>query len=129
MQPGRIVVLGGTGVVSDAVSASLASFTAGTVTRLAGRDRYATAAAISASKFAPGVPVVYIATGLDFPDALAGAAVAGSQDVPILLVATNAIPAATAAELTRLHPARVVLLGAASTVSEAVRIQLQSFVP
>ncbi len=129
LQPGRIVVLGGTGVVSDAVSASLASFTAGTVTRLAGRDRYATAAAISASKFAPGVPVVYIATGLDFPDALAGAAVAGSQDVPILLVATNAIPAATAAELTRLHPARVVLLGAASTVSEAVRIQLQSFVP
>ena len=127
LRPARIVVLGGTGVISDEVATSLASYTSGTVTRLAGRDRYATAAAISASKFAPGIPVVYIATGLDFPDALAGAAVAGSRDAPILLVAANAIPSATAAELTRLHPARVVLLGATSSVSEAVRIQLLAF--
>ncbi len=127
VRPQRIVVLGGTGVVSDAVLSELGAYTSGTVTRLAGPDRYATAAAISAATFAPGVPVVYVATGLDFPDALAGGAVAGSLDAPILLVSTNAIPAATAAELTRLRPARVVLLGSGSVVSEAVRIQLQSF--
>ena len=123
----RIVVLGGTAVVTDAVAASLASFTSGTVTRLSGANRYATAAAISTASFAPGVPVVYIATGLDFPDALAGAAVAGSQGVPILLVSSNSIPAATAAELTRLRPARVILLGGTSAVSESVRIQLQAY--
>ena len=127
LKPQRIVILGGTGVVSDAVASTLGAYTPGTVTRLAGRDRYATAAAISAATFAPGVPVVYVATGLDFPDALAGAAVAGSQGAPVLLVSTNAIPAATAAELTRLQPGRVVLLGSASSVSEAVRIQLQLF--
>jgi len=127
LKPQRIVILGGTGVVSDAVASTLGAYTPGTVTRLAGRDRYATAAAISAATFAPGVPVVYVATGLDFPDALAGSAVAGSQGAPVLLVSTNAIPAATAAELTRLQPGRVVLLGSASSVSEAVRIQLQLF--
>ena len=127
LKPQRIVILGGSGVVSDAVASTLGAYTPGTVTRLAGRDRYATAAAISAATFAPGVPVVYVATGLDFPDALAGSAVAGSQGAPVLLVSTNAIPAATAAELTRLQPGRVVLLGSASSVSEAVRIQLQLF--
>ncbi|MBI2763949.1 MAG: cell wall-binding repeat-containing protein [Chloroflexi bacterium] len=127
LQPQRIVVLGGTGVVPDTVLSALTSFTSGPVTRLAGRDRYATAAAISASKFAPGVPVVYVATGLDFPDALSGAAVAGSQDVPILLVTATMIPSATAAELTRLRPGSIVLLGATSSVSESVRIQLQGY--
>ena len=127
LKPMRIVILGGSGVVSDAVASTLGAYTPGTVTRLAGRDRYATAAAISAATFAPGVPVVYVATGLDFPDALAGSAVAGSQGAPVLLVSTDAIPAATAAELTRLQPGRVVLLGSASSVSEAVRIQLQLF--
>lgn len=127
LQPQRIVVLGGTGVVPDAVLAALGAYTSGPVTRLAGRDRYATAAAISASKFAPGVPVVYVATGLDFPDALSGAAVAGSQDVPILLVTATMIPSATAAELIRLHPGSIVLLGATTSVSESVRIQLQGY--
>ncbi|MEA3510358.1 MAG: LCP family protein, partial [Actinomycetota bacterium] len=39
-----------------------------TVTRLAGSNRYATAAEISKSKFSPGAPVAYVATGLNFPD-------------------------------------------------------------
>ena len=42
------------------------------VTRLAGPDRYGTAAAVSQATFAPNVPVVYIATGQNYPDALAG---------------------------------------------------------
>src|SRR3972149_1259626 len=58
-------------------SNSLGPTRRGTAARLAGRDRYATAAAISAATFAPGVPVVYVATGLDFPDALAGPAGGG----------------------------------------------------
>ncbi|TAK02556.1 MAG: cell wall-binding repeat-containing protein, partial [Chloroflexota bacterium] len=37
------------------------------VFRQSGGDRYATAAMISASNFSPGVPVVYVATGSNFP--------------------------------------------------------------
>lgn len=120
LRPGRIVVLGGEGVVSDAVVAALGVYTAGGVTRLAGENRYATAAAISAATYAPSVPVAYVATGLDFPDALAGAAVAGAEGAPLLLVTRDAVPAATAAELARLQPAMIVLFGTPGSVSDAV---------
>jgi len=48
LQPGRIVVVGGTSAVSNAVEQELGTFTEGGVTRIAGADRYATAAAVSA---------------------------------------------------------------------------------
>jgi putative cell wall-binding protein len=127
LKPARIVILGGTGAVSDAVAAALGAYTPGGVTRLAGPDRYATAAAISAATFAPGVPVAYIATGLNFPDALSGAAAAGTTGGPILLVPGDGIPAVTAAELTRLKPGRIVILGGASVVSDAVAAALAPF--
>ena len=59
--------------------------------RLAGADRYATAAAISKATFAPGVGLVYVATGANFPDALAGAAAAGKTGSPVLLVGATSI--------------------------------------
>src|SRR3546814_16397027 len=40
---------------------------------------------------------------------------------PILLVRTNEIPAPTAAELRRLAPARIVIIGGAGVVSDGVR--------
>ncbi|HYM82938.1 MAG TPA: cell wall-binding repeat-containing protein, partial [Candidatus Dormibacteraeota bacterium] len=99
LKPGRIVVAGGPTVVSDDVLNLLASYTAGGVSRLAGADRYATAAAISQATFAPGVPVAYIATGLNFPDALSGAAAAGKTGGPVLLVPGDSVPAVVAQEL------------------------------
>ena len=42
-----IVIVGGTGVVSSVVAAELANCTEGSVQRIAGSNRYATAAAIS----------------------------------------------------------------------------------
>jgi putative cell wall-binding protein len=123
LHPTKIVVLGGTGAVSDAVKGALAGYSAlgaAGVTRLAGSSRYATAAAISAATYKPGVEEVLIATGLNFPDALAGAAVAGKLGDPLLLVTSTAIPAATAAELTRLKPHRITILGGPSVVSSSV---------
>ncbi len=67
--------------------------------RLSGADRYATAAAVSAASFSPGVPVAYVATGANFPDALAAGAAAAERGGPVLLVTGSAIPASTAAEL------------------------------
>jgi hypothetical protein len=100
----------------------------GAVTRLAGPDRYSTAVAISKASFAPGVPVAYIATGLGFADALAGAAVAGHVGGPILLVPGTSIPAVVAAELTRLKPARIVVLGGTGVVSDGVKAALVAYV-
>jgi putative cell wall-binding protein len=121
LRPGRIVVLGASAVVSDEVADALRPYaTSGQVSRIAGADRYATAALISEATFVPGGAVVYVATGANFPDALAGGAAAGLAEGPILLVKRDEVPATTAAELQRLHPARIVVLGSSAVVSDAV---------
>lgn len=131
LKPAKIVILGGTGVVSTDVEADLKKYTNGAVTRLAGYDRYSTAAAISASMFDATTPVVYVATSDNFPDALAGgpaaASSAGYGAGPILLVRSDAVPGPTAAELARISPEQIVILGGTGVVSEAVRLELSSY--
>jgi putative cell wall-binding protein len=120
LQPDQVVILGGTGVIGDAVASGLASLTGATVTRLSGADRYGTSAAVSREKFEPIAPSVYIATGANFPDALAGGPVAGRTGVPLLLVSSNGIPGPTAAELLRLKPELIILLGGEGIISDDV---------
>ena len=125
LNPQRIFVLGGTGAISDAVLSALVPYTFGTVTRLAGADRYATAAAISAATWAQS-DVVYLATGANFPDGLAGGAAAGALDVPMLLVRGTDVPSVLGQEIIRLHPTRIVILGGTGAVSAAVEAELTS---
>lgn len=128
LRPTRIVVLGGPSAVSDGVLGALRSYaTGGQVDRLFGADRYATAAAVSAASFAPGAPVAYVATGAAFPDALTGGVAAGRDGGPLLLVATDAVPSATAAELQRLRPGRIVVLGGSIAVGDGVASALRPY--
>ncbi|HEX5589592.1 MAG TPA: Ig-like domain-containing protein [Candidatus Limnocylindrales bacterium] len=112
------------GALTDTATVLLTVVQTGTVTRLAGADRYATSAAISAASYGANVPVAYIASGLGFPDALSGAPVAGKAGGPILLVPGTSIPAVIAAELTRLKPAKIVILGGTGVVSAGVQTSL-----
>jgi putative cell wall-binding protein len=127
LRPARIVVLGGSGVVSDAVAAALDDYTTGEVTRLSGADRYATAAAVSRATF-PGSspPVAFIATGQNFPDGLAAVPAAVGAGGPLLLVRGGSVPDATATELGRLRPGRIVILGGTGVVSEGVAASLRA---
>jgi len=128
LNPQNIVVLGGTGVVSESVRTGLQPYAStGTVTRLSGSDRYATAAAISAAYYAPGVAAAFVATGSGFADALAGAPAAALRDSPLLLVTKNGIPAATQAELDRLNPQRIYVLGGGASISSAVGTALGTY--
>ena len=126
LNPSKIVILGGSAAVSSAVASHLGSY-AGTVVRWWGADRYGTAAAVSKAAFAPGVAVTYISTGSRFPDALSGGAIAGRNGGPILLVKQGALPGATATELARLKPSRIVILGGTSAVSSAVADGLRRY--
>ena len=97
---------------------------------LAGGDRYATAVAISAWHFQPGVPAVILASGANFPDALAGGPAAARLGAPILLLPPgDGIPAGVAAELQRLTPARIIVLGGEGVISPAQSAALVAFVP
>ncbi|AXH97184.1 cell wall-binding repeat-containing protein [Ornithinimicrobium avium] len=92
---------------------------AAAVSRIEGSDRYATSAAVAA-QYRPGQDVVYLASGHGFADALSGGALAARDGAPVLLVRTDAIPAPVAAQLTRLSPTRIVVLGGATAVGDAV---------
>src|SRR3954447_3806141 len=100
---------------------------AATTSRIAGADRYDTSAKVSASAVAAGRPVVYVASGTDFPDALSATAVAGSRDTSVLLVARDSIAAPVKAELTRIKPGAIHVLGGTASVSDAVLNQLKSY--
>ncbi len=94
--------------------------------RLAGSDRYGTSAA-AAALYPAHQAVVYVASGTDFPDAAAAAAIAGQQHAPMLLVEPTAIPSSISAQLTRLAPNRIVVLGGEAAVSASVFDQLKAF--
>jgi putative cell wall-binding protein len=128
LKPQRIVVLGGAGVVSDAVLNALRAHSS-SVTRLAGADRYTTAVEVSRSLAPSGSAVVYVSTGVNFPDALAGDPVAGLRGAPLLLLPSNRLPAEVAAELQRLNPSTVVILGASGVVSDGLRAAISGLWP
>ncbi|HET7278037.1 MAG TPA: cell wall-binding repeat-containing protein [Dermatophilaceae bacterium] len=127
LQPQRIVALGGSGAVSSTVFEALKGYTAGTVTRLAGVDRYATSAKISAASFAPDPQVAFVAGGSNFPDALSGAPWAGANQGPVLLTSATSLPSSITTELTRLKPREIYVLGGTSMVSDAVLSQLAKY--
>jgi putative cell wall-binding protein len=127
LKPARIEVLGGIAAISNAVMTQLDAYTTGAVRRLAGRDRYATAAAVSAATFSAGVSVAYVATGGNYPDALAAIPLAGRTDSPLLLAYPSSVPSATAAELRRLNPGRIVVLGGTAVLSGVVVSQLNGY--
>lgn len=128
LNPQRIWVLGGTSVISEGVRAALAPYaSSGQATRVSGADRFATAAQISLRWYAPGVPAAFVAVGTNFADALAGAPAAALRDSPLLLVRSNGIPSATDAELRRLKPQRIYVLGGTAVVSSTVAASLDAY--
>jgi putative cell wall-binding protein len=76
----KTIITGGTGVISAAVESQLPE-----ATRYGGGDRYDTAVKIIQG-LGQDIDTVYLATGSNFPDALAGSALAAKQGKAILLV-------------------------------------------
>ena len=103
LKPGRIEVVGGTAVVSDSILTALEAYTSGTVTRIAGANRYATAAEVSKTTFpdASVVDRIYIGRGDTFADVLPAGVAAGVTNSPLLLVSTDGVPSPTAEEILR----------------------------
>ncbi|MCS5713584.1 cell wall-binding repeat-containing protein [Herbiconiux sp. CPCC 205716] len=128
LQPQRIVVVGGEQAIAATVETALGTYT-DVVERIGGADRFVVSAAISKSSFGADRPVAYVASGEDFPDALAGSAAAGVKGGPVLLVRHDGVPTAVADELRRLNPAKIVLLGGPTAVSDATKAALEAIKP
>jgi hypothetical protein len=65
---------------------------------------------------------------VNFPDALAGSAVAGKNGVPMLLAGTNDVPRYTGQEILRLSPRQLTMLGGTVALSSAVESSLRRLV-
>ena len=89
--------------------------------RIYGSNRYETAVAL-AQYFQPDAQFVWLATGLDFPDAVAGGVLAARQGAGLLLVdGTRALPPYTVREyLLEQGTAQVIMLGGTGAICEAL---------
>jgi putative cell wall-binding protein len=94
------------------------------LTRIAGDTRYATAKALALG-FAATSDQAVIATGENFPDALAGSYLAGQLNAPILLTTPDELPAPTDEALTAMKVKTVTLIGGTSAISPAVEAGLK----
>lgn len=127
LKPSVIYVMGGTGAVSSSVAQAAAAYS-GAVVRLSGANRFETATSTS-KRFWPQSNTVYVASADSFADALSGGALAAKMGAPILLTGQQKLHDATRAELQRLAPTQVVILGGAGAVSENVASQVQAAIP
>ena len=125
LDPARILVVGGPAAVSDAVLGELRAFTTGTVTRLAGADRFETAARV-ATVFPSPVARVFLASGGSVPDAVSAAAAGALTSSPVLLLGGRGVPAATAAALRQLQPRTVSVVGGPAVVPDSVLTGLRA---
>lgn len=88
--------------------------------RLAGSNRYQTSVAASRDAFADGSDTVVIASGADFPDALAASGLAGAYDAPVLLTMPTVLPSAVREEIRRLGATRCFVVGGSRAVGGSV---------
>lgn len=88
--------------------------------RIGGEDRYQTASLIDTWLDRPGTHTAIIATGENYPDALAGAAIAAFKNIPIILVNTNFIYSSSQKVLQDLGINRTVILGGIDVIPEGI---------
>ena len=92
-----------------------------TARRITGADRFGTSSNIASDAFATsGASQVFLATGYNFPDALAGAVLAGAMKAPLIVVPTDCVPPAVLLTLQKFGVTRVTLLGGTSALTANV---------
>ncbi|MHA7139625.1 cell wall-binding repeat-containing protein [Rossellomorea arthrocnemi] len=111
------IVAGGEVVVNKDVFGKLPS-----ATRYAGETRYGTAATI-AKELMPSYRV-YVATGTNFADALAGSVLAAKENASMLLVKPDMLPKETGEAIDKIHANDFNVLGGESAVGKEVMDEL-----
>jgi SpoIID/LytB domain protein len=125
LNPAKIYIVGGPVAVSDGVASKLSAYAP--VVRVWGQDRYKTAVDASQEIAASGAKTVFVGSGVDFAETVAGSGLAAAKDAPLLLTRTTSLPSATRSELSRLKPTEIVVVGGSDVVSNAVVTELKKY--
>ncbi|MHB1341964.1 MAG: cell wall-binding repeat-containing protein [Coriobacteriia bacterium] len=91
-----------------------------------GVDRYDTAVAASNAAFPEGAATVVLASGTTWADAVVAAGLAGALDAPVLLAQSSGLTDPTAAEIARLNPAEIVIVGGEAVIDANVERTLSA---
>ncbi|WP_314147269.1 cell wall-binding repeat-containing protein [uncultured Leifsonia sp.] len=112
-------IAGGTAVVSSGIQSQLGR-SGVSVTRYAGASRFETSALLNSATFAPGSSTAeFLATGMDYPDALAGGALAGALEAPLALSSRSCVDPAVGDQLTALGAASTIALGSTAVLADS----------
>ncbi|WP_022888909.1 cell wall-binding repeat-containing protein [Agromyces italicus] len=125
LDPDKIVIAGGPGVISNAVKSAIGAIAP--TTRVYGADRYATSRALLSHEFGPAAPLeVLVTTGENFPDALSASGAASAYKIPVLTVRGSAskLDAASIVQLSKFPYAYIV--GGKAVVSSGVETSLKN---
>ena len=106
----EVTILGGPKVVSPAVEHQLRA-QGKTVHRIAGSNRFATAAMIADAHWSQGADTVILARGDNPADAISGQPLGAKINAPILLAEPGRLPEETRAAIARLKPKKIIVLG------------------
>jgi putative cell wall-binding protein len=118
------VVLGGDGAISGQLGTQLDTL-APEVTYVAGQDRYETSWRLNG--LFPGQRITaFFASGMNFPDALAGAPVVGLAGERVLLTAQSTLNQYVRWSLSSSRPDRLIILGGPGAVSSAIETELKT---
>jgi len=117
------------GADTSSVDIRMTAASAPTVERISGPTRYDVSAATAREAYPDGADTVFVASGANWPDALSAGPAADHLDAPLLITDPNSLPPAVAAEIERLDPSTITIVGGRAAVSPAVQAQLQALAP
>lgn len=124
----KVYIIGGTNRVSRSVEDRVRTFVPD-VERVAGADRYETAARVSQRYNTRAGGSVWVVTGENNLEAVGGLGAATYRASSLLLTKKASLPASTAAELRRVAPSEVVVVGNTGVISAAVEKAIKKLVP
>jgi len=125
-----VIVIGGPTAISDTVITEIEDLLPSydsPIRRIAGDDRYQTAAAIADQVAGLGgvqEPYGFVCTGLNYPDALAASSMAYALGIPIYLVQGESVPQALIEQMLDNGVTIPLIVGGTGAVSQAIEDQL-----
>jgi putative cell wall-binding protein len=115
-------IVGGVASISNAIETQLRATPGITsVVRLGGANRYVVSGGVNRNAFTAS-ETAFLASGLNYPDALSGAPIAGAQSSPLYIVPPECVPANVLVDLASFGVNHVVILGGTGGLSPAVEI-------
>ena len=97
------------------------------LTRLSGGGRYDTMGELVSEAYPDTADTVIVASGENYPDALAASGLSGVLDAPIVLTGTDELSAQAAEQLDRLQPSTIIIAGGGAAVSDTVKARLADY--